>query len=63
MPTDHDDFGAGRTAIIRRPIRTSGARAAALDRAMTAARFDGLATEWWHYAAAGATAYPLSTSR
>jgi zinc D-Ala-D-Ala dipeptidase len=59
MPTEHDHFG--REAHRDHPIADPQVRArvAALDRAMTRARFVGLATEWWHYAAAGAGRYPI----
>ena len=58
MPTAHDHFGpeAHRDARLPADVAT---RMRALDRAMTAAGFEGLPTEWWHYAAADASRYPL----
>jgi zinc D-Ala-D-Ala dipeptidase len=59
MPTAHDDFSerAHRDA----PIADSAVkvRMEVLDAAMTGAGFEGLPTEWWHYAAPGSSAYPL----
>jgi len=59
MPTAHDDFSerAHRDHAIADPAVR--ARMDALDRAMTGAGFEGLPTEWWHYAAPDAEQYPL----
>jgi D-alanyl-D-alanine dipeptidase len=59
MPTAHDDFSerAHRGATIADPAIDERMRA--LDAAMTGAGFEGLPTEWWHYAAPGSSAYPL----
>ena len=58
MPTAHDHFGpeAHRDHRLTGDVRD---RMRALDRAMTGAGFEGLPTEWWHYAAADAARYPL----
>lgn len=58
MPTDHDDFGPGASGA-----RATGAAArnlADLRAAMAGAGFTPLASEWWHFDAADATAYPLA---
>jgi zinc D-Ala-D-Ala dipeptidase len=59
MPTDHDFFGpaAHRDHPAEDPeIR---ARMRLLDDAMTAAGFEGLPTEWWHYGFRGSGKLPL----
>jgi beta-N-acetylhexosaminidase/D-alanyl-D-alanine dipeptidase len=58
MPTAHDHFGpeAHRDHELPADVAT---RMRALDRAMTDAGFEGLPTEWWHYAASDASRYPL----
>jgi len=58
MPTAHDAFGPEASGASA----TGEARAnhAALRAAMVAAGFAPMATEWWHYDAAGWSAYPLS---
>ena len=58
MPTAHDHFGPEAHRDHTLPADVA-ARMRALDRAMTDAGFEGLPTEWWHYAAAGASRYPL----
>jgi beta-N-acetylhexosaminidase/D-alanyl-D-alanine dipeptidase len=58
MPTAHDHFGPQ----AHRDHRVTGevaARMRALDGAMTRAGFEGLPTEWWHYAAEDASELPL----
>jgi D-alanyl-D-alanine dipeptidase len=59
LPTDFDDFSdaAHRDRALAGP---RGAEARLLERAMTAAGFVGLATEWWHFDAGPATKYPLA---
>ncbi|MEZ4402392.1 MAG: M15 family metallopeptidase [Kofleriaceae bacterium] len=57
MPTDHDDFsgaasGAGATGAARRNL-------ARLRGALTAAGFHPIASEWWHFEAAGTGGAPL----
>jgi D-alanyl-D-alanine dipeptidase len=58
MPTAHDHFGreAHRGAKIADPAVKKRYRA--LDAAMTAAGFEGLPTEWWHYGIVSGR-YPL----
>jgi D-alanyl-D-alanine dipeptidase len=55
MPTDHDDF----TSAAHRTAASSNPSWRALDDAMTAAGFKGLATEWWHYDAPEGSSLPL----
>ncbi len=52
MPTQFDAFGdaAHRANALR---GTTGSEARRLDRAMRAAGFTGLSTEWWHFDAPG----------
>ncbi|MCB9559269.1 MAG: M15 family metallopeptidase [Kofleriaceae bacterium] len=59
MPTDHDAFGPAAHRDHPAADPAIRARLGRLDRAMTSAGFEGLATEWWHYGAAGAGARPL----
>ncbi len=58
MPTDHDDFGPGASGA--RATGAAAANLAELRAAMTVAGFTPLASEWWHFDAADATAYPLA---
>jgi zinc D-Ala-D-Ala dipeptidase len=59
LPTAFDDFSA--SAHRKRALAgTRGAEARRLDKAMRAAGFIGLATEWWHYDAPDAAKYALS---
>ena len=58
MATDHDDFGPAASGA-----RATGDAArwlADLRTAMTAAGFTALASEWWHFDATDAMAYPLA---
>ncbi|HVK75592.1 MAG TPA: M15 family metallopeptidase [Kofleriaceae bacterium] len=58
MPTDHDDFSpAARGDRARGP---AARHLADLRAAMIGAGFAPLATEWWHFDAAGATAHALA---
>ena len=59
LPTQFDEFSeaAHRDHAL---AGDRGAEARELDRAMTAAGFIGLPTEWWHYDAPEAADYPLS---
>lgn len=59
MPTEHDHFGPAAHRNHRVADPAVRARAAALERAMTAAGFVGLPTEWWHYDAADGARYSL----
>lgn len=58
MPTAHDAFGPAASG----DSATGEARAnhVTLRAAMVAAGFAPMATEWWHFDAAGWAAYPLS---
>lgn len=58
MPTDHDDFGPGASGA--RATGDSARWLADLRAAMTTAGFTSLASEWWHFDAADALAYPLA---
>jgi D-alanyl-D-alanine dipeptidase len=60
MPTAFDDTAGGKSqrAVALHGVR--GVEAARLERAMVAAGFVPLATEWWHYDAPDAARYPLS---
>lgn len=59
LPTRFDEFSeAAHRAHALAGDR--GVEARELDRAMTAAGFVGLPTEWWHYDAPDAADYPLS---
>ena len=59
LPTAFDDFSAA--AHRRRALKGKrGAEARRLARAMKAAGFVGLATEWWHFDAPDAATYRLS---
>jgi beta-N-acetylhexosaminidase/D-alanyl-D-alanine dipeptidase len=58
MPTAHDHFGPEAHRDHPLPADVA-ARMRVLDHAMTHAGFEGLATEWWHYAADDAWRYPL----
>jgi D-alanyl-D-alanine dipeptidase len=57
LPTEHDDFS--RRAHRSRALPAS-IEARRLDRAMLAAGFVAMPTEWWHYDAPDWQSYPLS---
>ena len=59
LPTAHDDFSprAHREATDLPPAAIAASQR--LERAMTAAGWIPLATEWWHYDAPGWERYPL----
>lgn len=59
MPTAHDHFGPEAHRDHAPADRAVAARLRTLDAAMTAAGFDGLPTEWWHYAVRDPWRYPL----
>lgn len=58
MPTDHDDFGPDASGA--RATGVAARNLADLRAAMTAAGLVPLASEWWHFEAPDATAYPLA---
>lgn len=58
MPTDHDDFTAA--AAGTRATGPAARHLADLRAAMTAAGFVTLPSEWWHFDAPDAHAYPLA---
>lgn len=59
LPTKFDEFSAA--AHRDRALEgTRGVEARRLERAMKAAGFVGLPTEWWHFDAPDAAKYPLS---
>ena len=59
MPTAFDDFSAA--AHRKRALAgAKGAEARRLDRAMRAAGFRAMPTEWWHFDAPDSAKYPLS---
>ncbi|CAN5160602.1 M15 family metallopeptidase [soil metagenome] len=61
LPTEFDDFtvAAHRDHALA-PARRGATEARRLERAMQAAGFVGLPTEWWHFDDADAATYPLS---
>ncbi len=58
LPTDHDAFGP--EASGGRATGDAARNHTTLRDAMTAAGFEPMATEWWHYDAGDWTSYPLS---
>ncbi len=59
LPTEFDDFSEAAHRL-RALQGDKGAEARRLEKAMIAAGFVGLPTEWWHFDDAAATTYPLS---
>jgi zinc D-Ala-D-Ala dipeptidase len=62
LPTKFDDFteAAHRRNALAEGRGEAGAEARRLERAMVDAGWKPLATEWWHFDAPDAAAYPLS---
>lgn len=60
MPTDHDDFSERAHRDATGTSKAAAANARLLDKAMRAAGFAGIDTEWWHFDFEGWQDYPLS---
>lgn len=59
MPTDFDDFGPRAAHGAEGVPAAAAAEARALKAAMSAAGFESLYDEWWHYSDPAARAWPL----